>query len=61
MKPQSTIGVYKPDFLDIILANARREKARKRVQVSGGRYFYTPSEEYRRFISHKVPLLHKKP
>jgi len=48
MKYQSSsINVYKPSFLDILVQGKGLEKAKARVQYSGGKYFYEPSKEFK--------------
>lgn len=45
---------YKPHFLDLIAANCTKdiEEAKCRVEVNkDGKYKYTPSKEYMRFLS----------
>lgn len=61
MKPKSsTIEVYTPHPFDIIISQRKREDSKKRVQLTSAGYRYEPSSEYKRFVSHKFPVIRKK-
>jgi hypothetical protein len=53
--------VYKPHFLDIIAARCTRdiEEAKKRVQISEGKYKFTPSREYIQFLKRHTKVKRK--
>jgi hypothetical protein len=57
---KSNIVSWKPDIIDILVSECRRKKAIARVLIHGGKYRYEPSDEYKRFLAHKIRISSKR-
>ena len=47
-KTSSTIQVWNPGLLDKLVEGKGLEEAKKRVNITGKKYLYTPSPEYQK-------------
>ena len=59
---KSNIASWKPDIIDILVSECRRKKAvaRKVIYTRREKYRYEPSDEYKRFLAHKIRISSKK-
>jgi hypothetical protein len=59
-RKSNSIGTWTPGLLERIIEGKGIEEAKGRVIISNGKYKYTPSEEYKRFLKHNYQHSHKK-